>query len=138
MVIDLRLELSSIMLWRKCKLVKCVEWNLDQKEGFSRYKKLLIVTIRHEKEISVVAKQNWRNGEEATDKIVDVKLHSEDTLKKSKTISLQSFESDNDRSSHSEVFLEKSVLKICRKFTGEHPCRSAILLKSHFGMGVLL
>ena len=30
------------------------------------------------------------------------------------------------KSSHSQVFLEKSVLKICTKFTGEHPCRSAI------------
>ena len=45
------------------------------------------------------------------------------------------------RSSHSEVFLRKGVLKICSKFTGEHPCRSAIsgsYPKSHFGMGVLL
>ena len=31
-----------------------------------------------------------------------------------------------NRSSHSEVFLRKGVLKICSKFTGEHPCRSAI------------
>ena len=30
------------------------------------------------------------------------------------------------RSSHTEVFLGKSVLKMCSKFTGEHPCRSAI------------
>ena len=48
-------------------------------------------------------------------------------------------------SSRPEVFLRKGVLKICCKFTGEHPCQSAIsielqatLLKSHFGMGVLL
>ena len=48
------------------------------------------------------------------------------------------------RNSHPEVFLSKDDLKICRKFTGEHPCRSAVsikllatLLKSHFGMGVL-
>ena len=33
------------------------------------------------------------------------------------------------RSSHSEVFLEKGVLKICSKFTGEDPCRSAISIK---------
>ena len=33
------------------------------------------------------------------------------------------------RSSHSEVFLRKGVLKICSKFTGEHPCRSAISIK---------
>ena len=33
------------------------------------------------------------------------------------------------RSSHSEVFLGKGVLKICSKFTGEYPCRSAISIK---------
>ena len=44
----------------------------------------------------------------------------------------------NLRSSHTEVFLGKGVLKICSKFTGEHPCRNVSLLKSHFGMGVLL
>ena len=33
------------------------------------------------------------------------------------------------RSSHPDVFLRKGVLKICRKFTGEHPCRSAISIK---------
>ena len=44
----------------------------------------------------------------------------------------------------SKLLLQKQplrgVLKICSKFTGEHPCRSckATLLISHFGMGVLL
>ena len=33
------------------------------------------------------------------------------------------------RSSRPEVFLEKDVLKICSRFTGEHPCRSAISIK---------
>ena len=33
------------------------------------------------------------------------------------------------RSSPPEVFLEKSVLKICSKFTGEHPCTNMILKK---------
>ena len=62
------------------------------------------------------------------------------------------------RSSHPEVLLGKGVLKICLKYTGEQSCQSAIsikllcnpcqsaisiklfatLLKSHFGMGVLL
>ena len=49
------------------------------------------------------------------------------------------------RSSYPEVFLEKYLLKICNKFTREHACRSVIsissfraLLKSHFGVGVLL
>ena len=33
------------------------------------------------------------------------------------------------RSSRSEVFLRKGVLKIRSKFTGEHPCRSVISIK---------
>ena len=32
------------------------------------------------------------------------------------------------RSSHPEVLLAKVVLKISSKFTGEHPCRSVILI----------
>ena len=34
-----------------------------------------------------------------------------------------------DRSSHSEGFLGKFVLKICNHLTGEHPCQSAISIK---------
>ena len=33
------------------------------------------------------------------------------------------------RSSHPEMFLGNGVLKICGKFTGEHPCRSVISIK---------
>ena len=33
------------------------------------------------------------------------------------------------RNSRPEVFLEKGVLKTCSKFTGEHPCQSAISIK---------
>ena len=33
------------------------------------------------------------------------------------------------RSSHPKVFLVEDVLKICSKFTGEHPCRSVISIK---------
>ena len=33
------------------------------------------------------------------------------------------------RSNHPELFLEKGVLKICSKFTGEHPCWSVISVK---------
>ena len=36
------------------------------------------------------------------------------------------------RSSRPEVFLEKGVPKICSKFTGEHPCRSAISRKNTY------
>ena len=44
------------------------------------------------------------------------------------------------RSSPPEVFLGKGVLKICRKFTGEHPCRSAVSIKlqSNSGMAASL
>ena len=44
-------------------------------------------------------------------------------------IKLAKFESQSNRSSHPEVFLEKGVLKICTKFTGEYPCRSVISIK---------
>ena len=44
-------------------------------------------------------------------------------------VSLPVFESDISRNSHPEVFLEKGVLKICSKFTGEHPCQSVISIK---------
>ena len=37
----------------------------------------------------------------------------------------------NFRSSRPEVFLRKGALKIYSKFTGEHPCRSAISIKLH-------
>ena len=33
------------------------------------------------------------------------------------------------RGSHPKVLLRKGALKICSKFTGEHPCRSAISVK---------
>ena len=36
---------------------------------------------------------------------------------------------DGQRSNPPEVFLGKGVVKICRKFTGEHPCRSVISIK---------
>ena len=36
---------------------------------------------------------------------------------------------DHGRSSRPEAFLGKGVLKICRKFTGEHPCWSVISIK---------
>ena len=39
------------------------------------------------------------------------------------------------RSKHSELFLEKVVLKICSKFTREHPCRRAISIKLQSNVG---
>ena len=41
------------------------------------------------------------------------------------------------RSSPADVFLAKGVLEICNKLSGEHSCRSAILIKLH-GIGALL
>ena len=35
----------------------------------------------------------------------------------------------NNQKQHPEVFLGKAVLKICGKFTGEHPCQSVISIK---------
>ena len=45
-----------------------------------------------------------------------------------------SYRTGMGRSSRPEVFLGKGVLKICSKFTGEHPCRNAISinLQSNF------
>ena len=66
-------------------------------------------------------------------------------VKKKSSTHNQVLLSSRDGSSPSEVFLGKGVLKICSKFTGEHPCRSAILisckvtsLNSHFSTNVLL
>ena len=39
------------------------------------------------------------------------------------------YHSSGFRSSRLEVFLGKSALKICGKFTGYHPCRSVISIK---------
>ena len=36
---------------------------------------------------------------------------------------------DIPRSSRPDVFLGKGILKICSKFTGEHPCQSVISIK---------
>ena len=36
-----------------------------------------------------------------------------------------------DRSSLPQVLLGKVILKIWRKFTGEHPCQSSISIKLH-------
>ena len=51
----------------------------------------------------------------------------------------------SSKSSHPEVFIGKGVLKICSKFTGKRPVEvrfqqssKATLLKSHFGMSVVL
>ena len=42
------------------------------------------------------------------------------------------------RSSRLEVFLGKSVLKTCSKFTAEHPCQSVISIKFLFWHGCFL
>ena len=44
-------------------------------------------------------------------------------------ISYRTVSSTIYRSSYPEVFLRKVILEICSKFTGEHPCRSAISIK---------
>ena len=45
-------------------------------------------------------------------------------LKKNQVKEMKDF--NKQRSSPSEVFLGKTVLKICSKCTGEHPCLSSI------------
>ena len=38
------------------------------------------------------------------------------------------------RNSCSEVFLKKGILKICSKFTGNHPCRSVISISLSYNI----
>ena len=45
------------------------------------------------------------------------------------TIFFLNFKAKKCRSIPSDVFLGKSILKICSKFTGEHPCLSVISIK---------
>ena len=68
--------------------------------------------------------------------VVDLQLLENRTLLQSSFLKI----CKGFRSSASEVFLGKGVLKICCKFTVEHTYRScfATLLKSHFSMDVLL
>ena len=42
---------------------------------------------------------------------------------------LRYFNKNIQNRSHSEVFLEKDILKICSKFTGEQPCQGTISKK---------
>ena len=44
-------------------------------------------------------------------------------------IFLKNSSSSMIKSSHPEVFFGKGVLKICSKFTGDHPCGSVISIK---------
>ena len=41
----------------------------------------------------------------------------------------KSYLQKNNRSNYPEVFLRKCGLKACSKYTGEHPCQSAISIK---------
>ena len=47
----------------------------------------------------------------------------------SRNNAIAQFKRMKSRSSRPEVFLTKGVLKICSKFTREHPCRTAISIK---------
>ena len=49
--------------------------------------------------------------------------------RKSNVNSIRVIKNSSFRSSHPEMFLGKGALKICSKFTGEQPCRSAISVK---------
>ena len=57
--------------------------------------------------------------------------HSFISLQQRQSISIALF----FRRSHTEVFLEKGVLKICSKFTWEHPCQSIEITPHGFPHG---
>ena len=59
-------------------------------------------------------------------KLTPDEMMNEKNIQKTKTLNAQGL---LYRSSRPEKFLGKVVLKICSKFTGEHPCRSAISIK---------
>ena len=58
-----------------------------------------------------------------------INIHANHFLVKHMKQKLTKVVGKRSRSSSSEVFLGKSVLNIFIKFTGEHPCRSAISTK---------
>ena len=58
-----------------------------------------------------------------------IKFNSDYSKKNTHSLDVNIRLVDIDRSSRPQVFLRKGVLKICSKFTGEHPCRSVILIK---------
>ena len=45
-------------------------------------------------------------------------------------IAMLDYSNSKDRSTAPDVFLEKGVMKIYSKFTGEHPCQSVISNKA--------
>ena len=57
------------------------------------------------------------------------KIISRNDDERSKINGQTSIKNRRNRSSRPEVFLRKGVLKLCSKFTGERPCRSAISIK---------
>ena len=68
---------------------------------------------------------NWRM-------FIAVKINSdqkERIYKATKEKAFKTMFSNSPEAVHPEVFLGKRVLKICSKFTGEHPCWSAISIK---------
>ena len=57
------------------------------------------------------------------------KIISRNDDERSKINGQTSIKNRKNRSSRPEVFLRNDVLKLCSKFTGERPCRSAISIK---------
>ena len=57
------------------------------------------------------------------------KIISRNDDERSKINGQTSIKNRKNRSSRPKVFLRNDVLKLCSKFTGERPCRSAISIK---------
>ena len=58
-----------------------------------------------------------------------IKFHIQHEESWLRWIAIEQVKLQATRSSHSEVSLRKGLLKICSKYTGEHPCRSVISIK---------
>ena len=91
---------------------------------------MLILVVLGEKKIVVIAKDfNGHNKNDAEDFKDHNGGHGYGVRNKECERILEFCEARNRSSSPPEVFLGKSVLKICSKFTREHPCLSLISIK---------
>ena len=62
-------------------------------------------------------------------RIILFRMQRRDTATEDEFDAVLQMKLEHVASSRPEVFLTKGVLKICIKFTGEHPCRSVTSIK---------
>ena len=77
--------------------------------------------------------------------VVDLAIRNISEANETKNLNFLTEEVFSFKNSRPDVFLRKSVLEICSKFTGKHPCQSVVSIKFfcsfielHLGMDALL